>query len=219
MKLKNTLLITFLLLSSVVDADSYVYVTDMVPIPMRSDNSIQNNPSNLIKMLDSGTQLKILATENGWTKVKFENTVGWMISRYLTSNTPARVQLERLRRSSNNNQLSLSKQNERNIALEDYTLELKKENTALSIQVGKLESEKKHIRSTYQDSLKLEHENKNLRTQTLQLTAELQLLQNNSTIDQDSSSRNWFIVGALVLFFGFIMGFVFPKRTNNNRRF
>ncbi|NYT26858.1 MAG: TIGR04211 family SH3 domain-containing protein [Candidatus Thiodubiliella endoseptemdiera] len=219
MKLKNTLLITFLLLSSVVDADSYVYVTDMVPIPMRSDNSIQNNPSNLIKMLDSGTQLKILATENGWTKVKFENTVGWMISRYLTSNTPARVQLERLRRSSNNNQLSLSKQNERNIALEDYILELKKENTALSIQVGKLESEKKHIRSTYQDSLKLEHENKNLRTQTLQLTAELQLLQNNSTIDQDSSSRNWFIVGALVLFFGFIMGFVFPKRTNNNRRF
>ncbi len=219
MKLKNTLLITFLLLSSVVDADSYVYVTDMVPIPMRSDNSIQNNPSNLIKMLDSGTQLKILATENGWTKVKFENTVGWMISRYLTSNTPARVQLERLRRSSNNNQLSLSKQNERNIALEDYTLELKKKNTALSIQVGKLESEKKHIRSTYQDSLKLEHENKNLRTQTLQLTAELQLLQNNSTIDQDSSSRNWFIVGALVLFFGFIMGFVFPKRTNNNRRF
>ncbi len=219
MKLKNTLLITFLLLSSVVDADSYVYVTDMVPIPMRSDNSIQNNPSNLIKMLDSGTQLKILATENGWTKVKFENTVGWMISRYLTSNTPARVQLERLRRSSNNNQLSLSKQNKRNIALEDYILELKKENTALSIQVGKLESEKKHIRSTYQDSLKLEHENKNLRTQTLQLTAELQLLQNNSTIDQDSSSRNWFIVGALVLFFGFIMGFVFPKRTNNNRRF
>ncbi|WP_369152180.1 TIGR04211 family SH3 domain-containing protein [Candidatus Thiodubiliella endoseptemdiera] len=219
MKLKNTLLITFLLLSSVVDADSYVYVTDMVPIPMRSDNSIQNNPSNLIKMLDSGTQLKILATENGWTKVKFENTVGWMISRYLTSNTPARVQLERLRRSSNNNQLSLSKQNERNIALEDYILELKKKNTALSIQVGKLESEKKHIRSTYQDSLKLEHENKNLRTQTLQLTAELQLLQNNSTIDQDSSSRNWFIVGALVLFFGFIMGFVFPKRTNNNRRF
>ncbi|VVM18729.1 hypothetical protein BSPWISOXPB_1370 [uncultured Gammaproteobacteria bacterium] len=35
----------------------------MVPIPMRSENKIQNNPSNLIKMLDSGTKLEILATK------------------------------------------------------------------------------------------------------------------------------------------------------------
>lgn len=186
---------------------------------MRSENKIQNNPSNLIKMLDSGTKLEILATENGWTKVKFENTIGWMISRYLTSNIPARVQLKRLKRRSNNSQLSLSKQNEKNLILEDYVSELRKENSVLSMQVGKLESEKKHIQDTYRDSLKLEHDNKNLKAQALQLTAELQLLQNNSTIDQDSSSRNWFIVGALVLFFGFMMGFVFHKRTNNNRRF
>ncbi|SFV85635.1 hypothetical protein MNB_SUP05-SYMBIONT-4-804 [hydrothermal vent metagenome] len=219
MKLKNTLLIIFLLLSSVVSADSYVYVTDMVSIPMRSDNSIQNNPSNLIKMLDSGTQLEILATENGWTKVKFENTIGWIVSRYLTSNISARVQLEGLIRSSSNCQLSLSKQNKRNIVLEDYIAKSKEKNTDLSIQVGKLESEKKHMQSTYQDSLKLKDENKNLKTQVLQLTTELQLLQNNSTIYQDSSFRNWFIVGALVLFFGFIMGFTLSKRTNNNRRF
>ncbi|SFV88306.1 hypothetical protein MNB_SUP05-SYMBIONT-7-668 [hydrothermal vent metagenome] len=219
MTLKNTLFIAFLPLSAIVCAESFVYVTDIVPIPMRSENKIQNDPSNLIKMLDSGTKLEILATENGWTKVKFENTTGWMISRYLTSNIPARVQLERLKRRSNSNQLSLSKQNEKNLILEDNVSELKKENSVLSIQVGKLESEKKHIQDTYRDSLKLEHDNKSLRAQALQLTTELQLSQNNSTINQDSSARNWFIVGALVLFFGFMMGFVFHKRTNNNRRF
>ncbi|SEH91539.1 SH3 type 3 domain-containing protein [Bathymodiolus azoricus thioautotrophic gill symbiont] len=187
----------------------------MVPIPMRSENKIQNNPSNLIKMLDSGTKLKILATEDGWTKVRFENTTGWMISRYLTSNTPARVQLEVLQRNNNNNKLSLAKQNEKNTMLEGLTADLKAKNTKLSIRIGKLESEKEYIKQTYQDSLKLEHENKKLRTATLQLQAELQLLENNNTVGQDSSARNWFIVGALVLFFGFMVGFVFQKRTNN----
>ena len=215
--MKHNLFIIFLLLNSTINAESYVYVTDMVPIPMRSENKIQNNPSNLIKMLDSGTKLEILATEDGWTKVRFENTTGWMISRYLTSNTPARVQLEVLQRNNSNNKLSLSKQDERNTILEDLTSDLKTKNAKLSIKIGKLESEKEHIKQTYQDSLKLEHENKKLKTEALRLQAELQLLENNSTVGQDASARNWFIVGALVLFFGFMMGFVFPKRTNNRR--
>ncbi|WXU00016.1 MAG: hypothetical protein Ctma_0721 [Catillopecten margaritatus gill symbiont] len=219
MKLKYTLFTPFLLLSSMVIAESYVYITDMVPIPMRSENRIQNNPSNLVKMLDSGTKLEILATENGWTKVKFEHTTGWIISRYLTSNIPARIELKKLKRNNSSSQLSLSKQNEKNQTLEKYIGNLKKENTALSIQNGKLESEKKHVEDTYKNALKLEHDNKNLKAEALQLKAELQLLQNNGAIDQDSSFRNWFIVGALVLFFGFMMGFIFPKYTNNNRRF
>lgn len=217
MKLKQTLILPLLLLCSVVSAKSYVYVTDMVPIPMRSENSIQNNPSNLIKMLDSGTKLEILATENGWTKVKFEDTIGWMVSRYLTSNPPARVELKILRQNDNSNQLSLSKQSDRNSKLESQVKKLQKKNTALSIQNGKLKSEKKHIQDTYKGALKIEYENKKLKDQVLQLTAELQLLQNNNLIDHDSSSRNWFIVGALVLFFGFIIGFVFTKRTNQRR--
>ncbi|VVH66501.1 hypothetical protein BSPLISOX_2631 [uncultured Gammaproteobacteria bacterium] len=215
--MKHNLFIIFLLLNSITNAASYVYVTDMVPIPMRSENKIQNNPSNLIKMLDSGTKLEILATEEGWTKVKFENTTGWIISRYLTSNTPARVRLEALQRSNNNNKLSLSKQNKKNTILKDLTADLKAKNTKLSIQVRKLDSEKKYIKQTYQDSLKLEHESKKLKATVLQLQTELKLLENNNTVGQDASARNWFIVGALVLFFGFILGFVSPKRTNNRR--
>ncbi|MDC9714373.1 MAG: TIGR04211 family SH3 domain-containing protein [Gammaproteobacteria bacterium] len=217
MKLKNILFPILLLSYSMVNAESFVYVTDMVPIPMRSENKIQNSPSNLIKMLDSGTKLEILATEDGWTKVKFEQTIGWIISRYLTSNEPARVQLEALKRSNNNNQLSLSKKNDRNKELEKQVADLKAKNAELSIQSGKLESEKEHVKQVYKDALKLEYKNKNLKKQTLQLKAELKLLQNNNTVGQEASARNWFIVGALVLFFGFMTGFIFQKRTNQRR--
>jgi len=50
---------------------------------MRSSNKRQWNLSNVLKRLDSGTQLTVLTTESGWTKVIFEETVGWIISRHL----------------------------------------------------------------------------------------------------------------------------------------
>jgi SH3 domain protein len=202
----------------VASAKSFVYITDMVPIPMRSDNSIQNNPSNLIKLLDSGTKLEILSTKNNWTKVRFEKTVGWIVSRYLTSNKPARMQLEALKRSNNNKQLSLFQQYKRNKKLEKKISELLIENSELSIQSGKLESEKKHVEQVYKDALKLEYGNKKYKTQILQLKSELKLLQNNNTIGQESNNRNWFVVGALVLFFGLVMG-IFTQKRINHRRF
>ncbi len=217
MKLNKFLFVSLLLTHSLANAQSYVYITDTVDIPMRSANKIQNNPSNLLKMLPSGTKLKILSTESGWTKVKYEKTTGWMISRYLTSKAPAKAQLEKLRQTYNANKLLIAKQSKRNAELEAQALLLKDKNTLLSVQTGKTQAEKEHIEQVYKDALKLEYNNEKLKTEILQLKTEIQLLQNNDIAGQESSSRNWFIVGALVLFFGFIMGFVFPKRTNQRR--
>ena len=206
-----------LLVHSMASAQSYVYVTDMVDIPMRSENKIQSNPSNLLRMLPSGTKLEILSTESGWTKVKFEKTTGWMISRYLTSKPPAQAQLEKLRQTYNANKLLIGKQSKRNAELEAQVKEFQIQTTMLSVQTSKSQAEKEHIEQVYKDALKLEHTNEKLKTEALQLKTEIQLLQNNNTAGQEASSRNWFIVGAIVLFFGFIMGFVFPKRSNQRR--
>ncbi|HIC40711.1 MAG TPA: TIGR04211 family SH3 domain-containing protein [Piscirickettsiaceae bacterium] len=217
MKLSKHLLIPLLLVHSMASAQSYVYVTDMVDIPMRSENKIQSNPSNLLRMLPSGTKLEILSTESGWTKVKFEKTTGWMISRYLTSKPPAQAQLEKLRQTYNANKLLIGKQSKRNAELEAQVKEFQIQTTMLSVQTSKSQAEKEHIEQVYKDALKLEHTNEKLKTEALQLKTEIQLLQNNNTAGQEASSRNWFIVGAIVLFFGFIMGFVFPKRSNQRR--
>ncbi|HCV92733.1 MAG TPA: TIGR04211 family SH3 domain-containing protein [Gammaproteobacteria bacterium] len=217
MKLSHFLFISLLLTHSLANAQSYVYVTDMVDIPMRSSNKIERDPPNLLKMLPSGAKLEILSTENGWTKVKYEKTIGWMISRYLTSKAPAQAQLEKLRQTYNANKLLIAKQSKRNTELETQVQALKNKNTLLSVQTSKSKAEKEHVEQVYKDALKLEHNNEKLKTEALQLKTEVQLLQNNNTAGQESSSRNWFIVGALVLFFGFIMGFVFPRRSNQRR--
>jgi len=46
---------------------------------------------------------------------------------------------------------------------------------------------------------------------------ELQLAVNNTQIQKDTSSRNWFIVGAIVLFFGMMIGFIVPGLLNRRR--
>ena len=209
--------ISILLACSMANAASYVYITDIVDIPIRSSNAIQNSPSNLLRMLPSGTKLKILATKEGWTKVKFEQTTGWIISRYLTNNPSARDQLGKLKERDSTNKFTISQQKDNNAKLLKELKDLKKNNIDLSIQISKAKAEKEHIQQTYKDALKLEYNNQKLKKQALQLKTEIQLLQNNDITDQDASARNWFIVGAIVLFFGFIIGFIFSKRSPQRR--
>lgn len=207
--------VTLLLLSSLVGAQSFIYITDQVDIPMRSEKVFGDN---IVRSLPSGSKMSILqATEDGWTQVKFEGSTGWIISRYLSNNPPARAQLEKLRQTYNANKLLLIKLSKSKTELESEVQSLKVENTKLSIKTSKSIAEKRHIEEVYKDALKLEHSNEKLITKNLQLKSEIQLLTNNNTATQDSSSRNWFIVGSFVLFFGILIGFIFPNFANRRR--
>ena len=214
MKIINYLILLTLIFSSLANAKSYVYITDHVDIPMRSSNKIEKNPSNLIRMLPSGTKLEILAIENSWTKVKFEKNVGWVVSRYLSNVPSARQRLEELKNINNANKLKIFKQQEENDNLVKQLQEIRLENSDLLIQNSKYKSEKTHIEKTYIDALKLEHVNEKLKIETLKLKTEIQLLKNNNLALEDFNSRNWFIVGAIVLFLGFMMGFLIRKKSN-----
>jgi len=214
MKLKH-LTISLLILSSLVSAQSFVYITDQVDIPMRAEKTFGDN---IVRSLSSGSKLSILqATEDGWTQVKFESSTGWIISRYLSNNPPARVRLEKLRQTYNANKLLIAKLAKRKTELESEVQALKVKNTKLSIQTSKSKAEKEHIEQVYKDALKLEHANEKFITTNLQLKTEIQLLKNNNTATEESSSRNWFVTGSIVLFFGILIGFIFPNFVNRRR--
>jgi len=214
MKLKH-LTISLLILSSLASAQSFVYITDQVDIPMRAEKTFGDN---IVRSLSSGSKLSILqATEDGGTQVKFESSTGWIISRYLSNNPPARVRLEKLRQTYNANKLLIAKLAKRKTELESEVQALKVKNTKLSIQTSKSKAEKEHIEQVYKDALKLEHANEKFITTNLQLKTEIQLLKNNNTATEESSSRNWFFTGSIVLFFGILIGFIFPNFVNRRR--
>ena len=151
------------------------------------------------------------STEDGWAQIKFDDTIGWIKSFYLSPDPSSREKLKKLTRSYNANKLLISKLSEEKEALEKKLQSLKQENTDLLVQSSKSQAEKEHMEQIYQDALKLEHENDKLTQEKLQLKAELQLSENNTQIQKDTSSRNWFIVGAIVLFFGMMIGFIVPN--------
>ena len=211
----KVLALTFILIAFKVSAESFVYITDQLDIPIRAD---QNFGENIIRLLPSGTELSLLqSTEDGWAQVQFDDTIGWIKSFYISNEPPARKELKKLTRSYNANKLLLSKLTSEKEVLETELLTLKQENTDLVIQSSKSKAEKEHIEQIYQDALKLEHENEKHIQEKLQLKTELQLAENNTQIQKDTSSRNWFIVGAIVLFFGMIIGFIIPGLLNRRR--
>ncbi len=212
MKLQTNLALILIFLASSVNAETFVYITDQVDIPIRSEKSLGNT---IIRLLPSGTKLSVLQiTEDGWTEVKYQDTIGWISSRYLSNNMSAREELKQANTVINENQLLVTKYETELKELNKQLLILNNKNKELVIKSSKSEAEKNHIEQIYQDALKLEYENEKLNQEQLQLKTELQLAQNNSQIERDTSQRNWFIVGALVLFFGIVIGFIMPKRLN-----
>ena len=209
------LTIALIILAFKVSAESYVYITDQLDLPIRSDKEFGNN---IIRLLPSGTELSLLqSTEDGWAQVQFDDTIGWIKSFYLSPDPSAREKLKKLTRTNNANKLLITKLNTEKEDLEKQLSSLKQENTNLVVQSSKSQAEKEHIEQIYQDALKLENENEKLIQEKLQLKAELQLAENNTQIQKDTSSRNWFIVGAIVLFFGMMIGFIVPGLLNRKR--
>ena len=207
--------IALLFITFKVSAESFVYITDELDLPIRSDKNFGNN---IIRLLPSGTELSLLqSTEDGWAQIKFDDTIGWIKSFYLSPDPSSREKLKKLTRSYNANKLLISKLNEEKESLEKQLQFLKQENTDLLVQSSKSQAEKEHIEQIYQDALKLEHENDKLTQEKLQLKTELQLSENNTQIQKDTSSRNWFIVGAIVLFFGMMIGFIVPNLLKRKR--
>ncbi len=212
MKLQTNLALILIFFALSAHAETFVYITDQVDIPIRSEKSLGNT---IIRLLPSGTKLSVLQiTDDGWTEVKYQDTIGWITSRYLSNNMSAREELKLVNTVMNENQLLITKYETELKELNKQLLILNNENKELVIKSSKSEAEKTHIEQIYQDALKLEHENEKLNQEQLQLKTELQLAQNNSQIEQDTSQRNWFIAGALVLFFGIAIGFIMPKRVN-----
>lgn len=209
------LTIALILLAFKASAESFVYITDQLDLPIRSDKEFGNN---IIRLLPSGTELSLLqSTEDGWAQIQFDDTIGWIKSFYLSPDPSAREKLKKLTRTNNDNKLLITKLSTEKEDLENQLSLLKQENTNLVVQSSKSKAEKEHIEKIYQDALKLEHENEKLIQEKLQLKAELQLAENNTQIQKDTSSRNWFIVGAIVLFFGMMIGFIAPGLLNRKR--
>jgi len=188
-----------------------VWVSDQFEVMLRTGP----NASNAIqRMLNSGTQLEVLErdVDAGYSRVQTEaGTEGWVLTRYLMLEPSAREQLATLsselsnaseRGSSMGAQLETIRGQQRDSANRIRTLE--QENADLLADLDE-------IKRTSANVLAVDNQNQTLQQQVTAYEIQIGALEKENEDLSSRKMRNWFFVGALVLFGGVLLGLILPR--------
>lgn len=203
---------TLLLLATFcVQAAQTVYVTDKLEILLRSGQGTQ---FKIISSLETGAPLTVLRNDrgNGWTRVRTpDKKTGWVLTRFLTDTPVARLKLD-----SANKQLASLQEEATQVkkelgALKANNNDTVREHEALSKEKNKLIQELTSIRQASSQAVQIQSERDQLQERVVNLERDLQKIKREKQTLEDSSSQDWFLIGAGVLLVGVLLGVILPK--------
>ena len=188
-----------------------VWVSDQFEVMLRTGPST----SNAIQlMIGSGAELEFLEEDaaSGYSRVMTGGgTEGWVLSRYLMAEPGAREQLVTLKQQLNvaisegasmGSQLDVIR-GEYGVA-EGRVSELERDKTDMQAEIDK-------IRSTAENVLAIDNQNRILQQQLTDAEIRVSILEQEIDDIGSQAQRKWFIVGALVLFGGVLLGLLLPR--------
>lgn len=193
-----------------VSAETTRYVSDELEITMRNGQGVK---FAIRKMLSSGTKLKVIETDPaGYSKVSTPSGVeGWVLTRYLSNTPSARNSLAASEQKVANLELELAKYKEEIQALSSQNTDASSENLSLTETSQRLGKELDDLRRTASSAVALDNENRQLKERLQLVDDQMQSLEIENNSLKDSSSKNWFLIGAAVLFGGIILGLILPR--------
>jgi SH3 domain protein len=208
------LLVLILFWAGLAQAETW-YVTDSLEITLRTGPELDRK---IIAMLKSGQSMEIIEKGEEWSQVRLPSgREGWVLNRFIQEKLPLKIQLETLQ--------------EKHAALLAGAAEpLKKlkevnaENTRLKIELtrtkhdlGELQKSYKDLRVTTADARRIKKERDQLARELADKSKETRQLKTALAAAEKKSTQWWFIAGAGVLFFGFVIGFaVRPRRKRSS---
>ena len=197
--------ICLFLLSTAVLAETKNYINDSMKITLRTGPATDRK---IIALLSVGQEVEVLKAENEWTLVRLLNgKEGWVISRFITDQTPESIQLEALKKNHSALQTKAASLMEENKALKD-------ENKTLGINLKTSETKQKSLSKSY-ETLKTESKQfLDLQAKYKESTSKLAAQTQKAEKFEDELTKllwnkniKWFLSGAGVLILGFIIGF------------
>ena len=181
------------------------YISDSMKITMRTE---PGNDRKIISLLRIGQKVELLKPGDEWSLVRLGNgKEGWVISRFLTDKTPSDIALERLK--SKHNALTT-----RSASLQEEDNLLKEENKRYSTELAATQKQLQDL-SRAHETLKTEA-SEFLELKSKYKKSVLELAEQTKKAEQFEEELNklfwsqnikWFLSGAGVLIFGFLIGF------------
>lgn len=207
-----------LLFVSLAAAGQTRYVTDDIPITLRSGPSLQNK---ILRNLSAGTRLEVLETDedSGYAHVRVasDGTEGWVLSRYLLPQPIARDRLAAAQKSLGEAQARIT---ELEAQVESLTGELTTTRDRLDQTVSTnrdVTGELQDIRSAAANAIQLRDQNETLKKRVAESEQRVDRLTMQNTELASQSRQQWFIVGAGVLFGGIVIGLIAPHLKRKRR--
>ena len=194
------------------------YITDQLKITLRSGESTTHK---VIRMLPSGTAVEILSrnSDTNYAKVRLpDGTVGYVLSRMLLNERPARERLAEAER-----QLVVLRQEPGKLSsqladLQESHADLQQRFNAMQNENSDLKQELSRLRKVAQDPLRIATERDDAVVRSQQLADELDILKLKNQRLTDKTEQNWFLIGAGVIIAGIILGLLIPHmRVKKNR--
>jgi SH3 domain protein len=198
------------LLAVAVNAEP-VWVSDQFEVMLRTGPS---NSHAITRMLPSGTQLELLErdAEEGYSRVATAGgTEGWVLTRYLMDEPPARQQLERLTRQLASAQTEGSSLGAQLAAITGEYESAQARIASLEREKQALQAELDRIKEASADVLAVDAQNKDLRQRLTDTEIRVGILEQENRELRTQTKRNWFLAGGLVMLVGIVLGLWLPR--------
>ena len=208
---KLILLCSLILVTSTTIAEEIRYVSDSLIITMRTG---QGTSHKIIKSPTTGTRMVLLEEdkESGYSLVRLDNGLeGWVLSRYLVDKPVAKTRLIKAEKEIAVLSKQVDELNQQLSSVSSNKNSLQKSSSQLEKANKALEKELAQIKDISSNQIAINEENKELKEKLLTLKRDMQTVQQENLSLQDSSARDWFLIGAGVLIAGVAMGLIVPN--------
>lgn len=193
------------------------YVTDEVKITLRTGESASHR---IERMLPTGTPVEVLSVnpETGYSHVRVGDTEGYVLTRQLLREPPARDRLAALQaKVAQLSQAPSQLQQE----LEDLTTrfhQLSSSHTKLQAMKQEVDQNYAALQLTASDAVQIASERDALRKQVADLTREAADLKLRTQELENNNLQRWFLTGAGVVVGGILLGLILPNLKLRRRR-
>lgn len=186
------------------------YVTDSFEIMVRSGPSLGNK---IVKVLRSGIKVNVVNADagEGYSEITLgDDATGYVLTRLLTSEPVARDRLAALQKTLEELQADPESLEARLAQVQTENSEMELENSDMSMRVQEMSEELARIQVASENAINNASEREKLQLEVDQLTLEFDDLRLQNRAFRDQSDKKWFIVGALTLLGGIVVGLVIP---------
>jgi len=191
------------------------YVTDSLEITLRTGPELDRK---ITAMLKSGQAMEIIDKGEEWSQVRLPSgREGWVLNRFIQEELPVKIQFETLQKKYNDLLAGADEPLQKLKEVNSENISLRTELTRTKRDFGALQKSYKELRETTADARRIKSERDQLSQELSDQSKETRRLKSDLAMAEKKSTQWWFIAGAGVLLFGFVIGFaVRPRRKRSS---